>query len=438
MRVSATGGTPAAITRIDTTQHTSHRWPFFLPDGKHFLYAAIHHDASKAANNAIYYASLDGSQDRLLFRSQSNAIYAAGFVLFARGDQLVAQAFDPAGGKLFGEPQMVAKGVMNDSTTWHVDAFAANDGLLVFGSGESADIELVWLDRASKQASTIAGKFTNLQLGQISPQGDRIALQVARGANDIWVLDLARGVNTRLTFGPVANIFPVWSPDEKWIAYSSIRDNRFGIYRKPSDGSGGEELLFQGGTNQLEPDSWSRDGEYLIYTERAEGGLATSYVFVNPAIGFGRGRLWALLLSGDRKPQSLVQQGGQARLSPSGHWLAYNSNESGAVEVYVVPFGSGQGKWQISSTQGALPHWSSNGKELFYSDPSYNLFAVPVKELGGTLQFGAAAQVASHWSAPQFFYDVAPDGKKILLDRVAQQVSQSVSVITNWTADLKK
>lgn len=333
---------------------------------------------------------------------------------------------------------MVAKGVMNDSTTWHVDAFAANDGLLVFGSGESADIELVWLDRASKQASTIAGKFTNLQLGQISPQGDRIALQVARGANDIWVLDLARGVNTRLTFGPVANIFPVWSPDEKWIAYSSIRDNRLGIYRKPSDGSGGEELLFQGGTNQLEPDSWSRDGEYLIYTERAEGGLATSYVFVNPAIGFGRGRLWALPLSGDRKPQSLVQQGGQARLSPSGHWLAYNSNESGAVEVYVVPFGSGQGKWQISSTQGALPHWSSNGKELFYSDPSYNLFAVPLKELGGTLQFGAAAQVASHWSAPQFFYDVAPDGKKILLDRVAQQVSQSVSVITNWTADLKK
>ena len=117
--------------------HTSHRWPFFLPDGKHFLYIALHHDASKSANNTIYYASLDGRENRPLFRSQTNAVYAAGFLLFGRGDQLMAQPFDPSSGTLSGEPQNVAKGVMNDASTWHMDASASNDGLLVFGSGAS-------------------------------------------------------------------------------------------------------------------------------------------------------------------------------------------------------------------------------------------------------------------------------------------------------------
>lgn len=430
MRVSANGGTPAAITKIDATLHTSHRWPFFLPDGKHYLYLAIHHDASKAANNAVYYAAVDGKQNRLLFHAQSNAIYAAGFLLFARGDQLVAQRFDPDQGRLSGEPQVVAKGVMNDSSTWHVDASAAGNGLLVFGMGESADLQLVWVDRANNKVSTIAEKFTNLQLARISPQGDRVALQIDTGANDVWILDFARGVRTRLTFGPVANIFPVWSPDGQWIAYSSSRNNRFAIYRKRADGGGAEELLYQGGAEQLEPDSWSRDGKYLVYTQRAGAGLIT--------IGAGPGQLWELPLTGERKPEMLEQSGGQGKLSPDSHWLAYTSVESGVPEVYVTAFGGGQGKWQVSSGEGGTPEWSRDGKELFYNDQSFQLFAVPVKEAGGTLQFGAPSLSGTTFSAPQFFYDIAPDGKKILMDRVAQQVSQSVSVATNWTAGLKR
>ncbi len=155
MRVSASGGTPVAITKVDTALHTSHRWPFFLPDGKHFLYIALHHDPSKSANNTLYYASLDGRENRPLFRSQSNAVYASGFLLFGRGDQLIAQPFNPSTGTLSGEPQNVAKGVMNDSSTWHMDASASNDGLLVFGSGASGDLQLVWMDRSGKEISTI-------------------------------------------------------------------------------------------------------------------------------------------------------------------------------------------------------------------------------------------------------------------------------------------
>jgi len=423
MRVSASGGTPVAITKVDPALHTSHRWPFFLPDGKHFLYVALHHDPSKSANNTLFYASLDGRENRALFRTQSNAIYASGFLLFGRGDQLIAQPFNPSTGTLSGETQNVAKGMMNDAGTWHMDASASNDGLLVFGSGASGDLQLVWVDRSGKQISTIADNLPDLQGAVISPQRDRVALQLSAGQNDIWVLDLLRGVRTRLTFGPIGNVSPVWSPDGKWIAYSSDQNGHFAICRKPSDGSGAEETLL---TVDQQPalHDWSRDGKYLLYSR--------------PILSGPTRQLWSLPLEGERKPLLVLERGTAGRLSPDGHWLAYTSAESGTQQMYVVPFGGGQGKWQVSANGGTQPRWSKDGKELFYMDLAFNLLVVPVTNAGGALQFGAAQTLVKTWSAPQVFYDVAPDGKKFLLDRVAQQVSQSVTVVTNFTAGLKK
>ena len=422
MRVSASGGTPVPITKLDAALHTSHRWPFFLPDGKHFLYIALHHDASKSANNMLYYASLDGRENRPLFRSQTNAVYAAGFLLFGRGDQLMAQPFNPSSGTLSGEPQNVAKGVMNDGSTWHMDASASNDGLLVFGSGASGDLELVWMDRSGK-ISTIADKLPDLQSAVLSPQGDRVALQLNAGQTDIWVLDLTRGVRTRITFGPVGNVSPIWSPDGKWIAYASAQNGHFALCRKPSDGSGAEECLL---TVDQQPalHDWSRDGKYLLYSLPVPGGPLR--------------QILALPLQGERKPSLVVERGTAGKLSPDGRWLAYQSAESGTPQVYVMPFGGGQGKWQVSANGGQQPRWSTDGKELYYMDLTYNLFAVPVTSAGGSLQFGVAQKLITNWSAPQVFYDVSPDGKKFLLDRVAQQVSQSVTVVTNFTAGLKK
>jgi Tol biopolymer transport system component len=422
MRVSASGGTPVAITKLDLGLQTSHRWPFFLPDGKHFLYIALHHDASKAGNNMVYYASLDGRENRPLFRSQTNAVYASGFILFGRGDQIMAQPFNPSTGTASGEPQNVAKGVMNDSSTWHMDASASSDGLLVFGSGASGDLELVWMDRSGKM-STIADKLPDLQSAVLSPQGDRVALQMNAGQTDIWVLDLTRGVRTRVTFGPVGNVSPLWSPDGKWIAYSSAQNGHFAICRKPSDGSGAEECLLNV-EQQPGLHDWSRDGKYLMYSLPVAGGPSR--------------QIFALPLEGDHKPSLLVERGAGGKLSPDGRWLAYQSAESGRLEVYVTPFGGGQGKWQVSANGGQYPRWSKDGKELYYMDLTYNLFAVPVTNAGGALQFGASQKLITNWSAPQVFYDVAPDGKKFLLDRVEQQVSQSVTVVTNFTVGLKK
>ncbi|HKD86609.1 MAG TPA: protein kinase [Terriglobales bacterium] len=425
MRVTATGGTPVAVTTIDRQHHSSHRWPFFLPDGKHFLYVAINHETSKAENDTLYYASVDGKENRALLRSQTNAIYAGGLLMFARGDQLMGQPFDPASGTLSGQAVNVAKGVMNDISTWHMNATAFSDRLLILGSGGSGDWQLLWLDRNGKQLGIAADKLTNLAIAAISPQGDRIAMQLDVGVTDIWVLDLARGVRTRLTFGPTMNSFPIWSPDGKWIVYTSDRHGRAEVYRKPSDGSGPEELLLSDGQISV-PTNWTRDGKYLIYMRGPSGAQ----------------ELWALPLEGERKPHILVPHAANSSVflgsvSPNGRWITYTSNESGAPEVYVAAF-QGQGKWQLSPNGGSFSRWSSDGRQIYYLDPRFNLFSVPVTEIGGALQFGTPQLLVPNWSAPSVFYDVTPDGKKILLDKVSQQVNPTMTVVTNYAAALKK
>ncbi len=425
MRVGINGGTPTPLTTVDVSQHTSHRWPWLLPDGKHLLYLAIHHDTSKTGNNTIYYASLDGKENRPLFRSQTNAVYADGYVLFARSDQLMAQPFDPGAGKLKGEPRILARGVMNDVTTWHMDASASENGLMIYGSGGNAELQLVWLDRTGKKIETIADKFANLMGAHISPQGDRVALQIDVGVNDIWVLDFARGVRTRLTFGPVQNTTPVWSPDGKWIAYASLRNGHSNLYRKRSDGSGAEEVLLENDQADTVED-WSPDGKYLLYSHGTNG-MDT--------------QLWAVALEGERKPWMVVAHAAVlygARLSPDGKWLAYESNESGTVQLYIVPFRGGQGKWQVTSQGSSGPAWTRNGKELFYMDPGFNLYVISFKEVEGAPQLGAPQQIPITTSAPTMFFDVSPDGKKILIDNVAQQVSPSVTVVTNFAGSVKK
>jgi len=228
----------------------------------------------------------------------------------------------------------------------------------------------------------------------------------------------------------VENDAPVWSPDGKWIAYTAVAGNiHTKLYRKPSDGSGVEELLLSDDEVAVASD-WSRDGRYLLY---ARGPAAINW------------EIWAMPLEGERKPWLVVPRtansfAAEGRLSPDGHWLAYTSQESGNREVYVVAFRGGQGKWQISTNGGYQSQWSGDGKELYYfNQASRSVLVVPVKELNGGLQFGAAQSLASNSMSNQGgFYDVTPDGKKILLNLVAQQVSQSVSVMTNFAAGLKK
>ena len=426
MRVASTGGKPEQVTKLDSALHTSHRWPFPLPDGKHFLYSAINHDATKANEDGVYWASIDGRDNRLLFRSVANATYAAGYLLFARGDQLVAQPFDPDKGQLSGEAQPLAKGVMNDASTWRVGASAADNGLLIYATGTAGDLQAVWLDRSGKEIGVAADHIQGLRTAKLSPQGDRAALEIDVGMNDLWVLDLARGTRTRLTFGPVANTNPVWSPDGNWVAYFSRRDDKFRMLRKHSDGSGSEEVLYEfpEQATGMSITDWSRDGKYVLFTK----GTNTA-----------RWQVWALPLQGDRTPFApLPSPSSAGQLSPDGHWLAYVSNESGSPEVYIVPFGGGQGKWQVSADGGTMPRWGRDGKQLYFMDRTFTIYDVPVNAVAGSLKFGAPQPLARNNFATLAFYDVAPDGNRILLSRFTQQVNQSVTVVTNFTSGLRK
>ncbi len=423
MKVSASGGTAEPLTKLDA-QYDSHRWPAFLPDGKHFLYLALSHDIPKAGNDGIYYASLDGRENRLLLHTQSNAVYAAGYLLFARGNNLLAQSFDPAKGELKGDAQLVASGVVDDAVTWHMDVSATEGGLLVYGSGTMGATQLLWLDRNGKEAGIVADNLTSLT-PRLSPQGDRVALQMDRaGVADIFVLDLARGVRTRLTFGPVSNSTPRWSPDGKWIYYASLRDGHYSILRKLADGSSAEESVFKDDYDVF-PADISPDGKIVLVLKRENQ----------------KSSLWALPLAEPRKPAKIVEDGDWASFSPDGRYVAYDSQESQTWQVYIVPFGDRKGKWQVSSNTAFLPLWSSDGKELYYVENvnmTNSLVAVPVKEQGDGLQFGAPQTVVKFNPGNSPYFNLSRDGKKILVARLSGQDTQSVTLVTNFAEALNQ
>lgn len=421
-RVPAAGGAPVQITKVDESIHTSHRWPFFLPDGKHFLYLAINHQNPQDENDAIYYASLDGKENRRLVRAFSTAQYASGSLLYLRNGVLLAQPFDPDSGELKGDAHPVANGVSEDGSTWRAIFTVSANGLLAYSGGARSQSQLAWFDRSGRQLETVGEKFGGLSGDiRLSPTGDRVAFGVEGAVTDIWVMDIARGVRTRLSFGPVGNNNPVWSPDGKWIAYNTITKQGSATNRRPSEG-GGEQLVFPEGEARLLSD-WSRDGKYLLYDK---GPFGTHQ------------EIWAAPVEAGEQPFPIAPPGGfysnDAKISPDGHWVAYQSNESGRQEVYVVPFRGGQGKWQVSTNGGGFARWNSSGREIFYVTPDGMITAVPV--VTGPNQFRPGAPQPL-FRAPADAYDVAPGGQKFLLDVVGDKNSKPITLVTNWAAELK-
>ncbi|MBL8189488.1 MAG: serine/threonine-protein kinase [Acidobacteria bacterium] len=425
-RVPATGGEPALALRSD--QPLLYRLPAFLPDGRHFFFLKT----PRQGVAEIYLAALDSQETTRLLAADSQARYANGHLLFARAGALVAQSFDAGSLKLTGEPFVVADKVRVASQFGRAFFSVSDNGSLVYDPNAlTNNQQLTWVDRAGKPLGTV-GPPDEYETPRLSPDGKRLAV-LRRDPRtrtwDIYVIDLARGAGSRLTFDPGDDLLPVWSPDGSRIAWGTKRDGAFQIYQKLASGIGQEELLLKADA-PIFPDSWSADGRFLLYYR------------LDPKT---RQDLWVLPLAGDRQPALFLQTpftDTNGRFSPDGRWIAYTSDDQGRYEVNVQPFPASGAKWQISTSGGQLPWWRSDGKELYYLSLDGKLMAVEVKP-GDS--FEATAPRALFDLAPAWAlggtrsYTVTAAGDRFLFIRAREEAaSLQFTVVTNWTAEAKK
>jgi Tol biopolymer transport system component len=432
MRVPATGGTPEPASQLDRSKgENSHRWPFFLPDGKHFLYWA--RTSQGVQGNTLDVGELGSLQAKEVMKSESMAEYASGHLLFMREQTLMARPFNPRTLQFTGEAVPVAEHIaINGGVTRPVFS-ASENGNMVYESGETAGTwNLQWMARDGKPLGAI-GEPDRYFYPALSPDGTRLAVNLfngTQGTQAIWIFDLARGTKTRLTFGAASQGAPAWSPDGKTVFYQSNASGGFHIYSKAADGSGSEQTVIESKDAEEAFPKTSPDGRYLVYVRRSGGQPANE--------------LWALPLFGDRKPFPFVQSAflkNGVAFSPDGKWLAYHTNEQGRNEVYITAFPGGGAKWQVSTNGGGLAHWRRDSKELFFLDPSDNIVAVDVNLSGKAPQLGVPhtlfqASAVQRQNGP---FDVTADGKRFLVNiGNLKEGSDPLTLVLNWPAELKQ
>jgi Tol biopolymer transport system component len=419
-RVSASGGKSQPLTQLDEKAgETTHRFPSFLPDGKHFVYlGGTHLAAPSSERNAIYLASLDSKERKLLLRARSNAIYSNGHLLFVRENYLLAQPFDPDALELRGEPKRIADGVDYESGFFCAAFAAGGDGTLVYGS-KAIPIEepIVWRDRSGKQLG-IAAMAPGPWSYRLSRDGRYVAM-VYGDPGDVWLQDLVRGGRRRLTHDPLNDFYPIWSPDGTRVVYASDRSLFVHLFVSRTDGAGKEEALLE--TPQMKSATdWSPDGRYLFFEAASDANTS-------------KNDLWVLDMT-DRQPRRLTTTDFDewgSRLSPDGRWITYVSDESGRREIYVTSFPT-LGERQQVSTNGATAEgmWTSGGREIVYMSTDQKLMSVRVNRNGNALQVDAPQEL---FKLPlRALVDVTADGQKFLVYEPAPGANTPLTLVTNW------
>jgi serine/threonine protein kinase len=435
-QVSEDGGTP---TEVWTTKRaSSDRFPWFLPDGKSFLFYLedenlVDRVSSAGANDkvsGIYVMRLGDKKPRLLLQTDTNAAYAQGYIVYIRQDHLLAQKFSASSLQLEGSPVPLADKAYSVADR-QVGGFSISQtGLLVYlPDTANQSTSLDWFDRSGKKLGTIAS-LAGYNAPRISPNGERVAfaLTAAQSAeSDIWIRDIKRGTQSRLTFNNHSDL-ATWSPDGQRIAY--YFDNGIGI--KNASGLGAETLL--GGTSHFNfVEDWSPDGSEILFT----GPLGNS-IFRNFVYSLKDKKIRPLL------PDNPTTTDAGARISPDGKWVAFQNYETGRGEIYVMPYPSLSGKYQVSVNGGVQPVWSHDGKELFFvSFPGSEIMATEISSfdpvtMGTPVRLFKANIPTVDRSLPQ--YDVSADGKQFLVNtKPDTQLQESpVVLVNNWVAELKK
>ena len=426
--VPASSGIPTRISSPDPSRgEQSHRWPMFLPDGRHYLYTAANFSGQKGVD-AIFVGLLDSNEKRFVIEASANAAYAApGYLLFYRDKTLLAQRFDLRRFALTGEPTAILTKIQYQPQVKRA-AFAVSDnGLLVAQTGSGVTLsQPAWFDRKGNEVGVV-GKPDVYSNVSVAPNGKSVALDkidIGSLNIDVWTYELQRDSAKRLTFD-ARNTVPIWSPDGTRVVFYSTRQLNLDLYMKNADGAQEEKAIVHDEVAKF-PSDWSRDGKYILYTR------GTDLWFVT---------LPELKSSLFLKAVSVLRNG---QFSPDGKWVAYASNETGKWEIYVTSFPEPRGKWQVSTGGGEQPRWRGDGKELFYLASDGKMMTVPVT-VG--VNFDAGRPVALFQATPRqpisnfdlFVYDVSRDGQRFLINtRVKQAESAPMTVVLNWTAKLNK
>jgi len=432
MKVDAQGGTPTLVTKIDSREE-AHRWPSFLPDGRHFVFLA---DAATTEDHHIRVGSLDSQDSSILFGAVSRIQYVSpGYLVYVSQGALVAQPFDADKLKVTGEPLTIGEHIRDVGANHEFDFSVSENGVLAYQSG-SPNSELTWFDRTGNKLGSV-GEPDSYASVALSPEGQRVAAGMfdADGRlSDIWLFDVTRnGSKSRLTFDPQSDGDPIWSPDGTRIVFDSNRTGDGHTYLYVTSASGTDDaqrLSSANGDIDSFPTSWSQDGKTI---------------FITHFFGYPHAGVWMVTVSGDYQAKPLLQSPdfdqAEASLSSDGRFIAYSSTESGRPEIYVRNFPLSERKWTISSEGGEYPLWSRDGKELFFITIDGKVMSAEIKS-GAAFEIGVPRQLLQtriKLNSGTCPYDVTRDGSRFLIKVETEATNLApMTVVLNWTSDLKR
>ncbi len=437
-RITASGGAPSAVTALNASHgEVAHRWPQFLPDGRHFLFyvrAALEH-------SGLYLGSLDGSGGKMLFRTaDSGGVYAPpGYLLYVEGDTLLARRFDPGRLEVQGDQLAVESGVGRSTTALAAVSASAAGGLLAHSGGIPRLGRLNWFDRHGNPSGAIAAVADYIDF-RLSPNEKRLAFSMVDPASNyphVWIADLDRGGTSRMTHGAGTNVAVLWSPDGGRILFrSNAQVGTSRLYQQSADGGGQGQWM-------MSPEAARAAGIRslaLVATDWPADGRSILFSAPSQASGYD---IWQLALSAPDSPRRLIVHPGDqghGNVSPDGKLLAYSSSESGRFEVYIQTLPLSERKAQVSTAGGFEPRWRSDGREIYYIALDGKLMAVSVAP-------GLALGVPKVLFQTQVFtpsvyrthYVPANNGQRFLVNSLTGDASgPAITVTLNWNSGLKK